>query len=489
MRVLHVCSELYPLLKTGGLADVTAALPPALSKFGVDSRILVPGFPAFINAVENKELLLKLPGRFSSDEIAIFLAKIPDSKLDIYVIDAPSLYNRPGNPYADNKNQAYADNYLRFALLAWVAARVAEGLDHQWRPDIVHSHDWHAGLVPAYIKATELATGIKTVKTVFTIHNLAYQGLFPLSVFSELDLPAHFLSINGLEFYGQVSFMKAGLYFADKITTVSPTYAKEIQGQEQGCGLDGLLSKRKHDLYGVLNGVDPKVWNPKIDPFIEANYTITTVAAQKLECKTALQKMVGLKVQNEAPLFGVVSRLTEQKGLNLVITGLSEILNRGGQIVLLGSGDRVLEEAFELAAKNYPESVAVQIGYDEEQAHRIVAGSDVILVPSRFEPCGLTQLYGLTYGTLPLVHKVGGLADTVVDSSLENLADKTATGFVFDKFDVDSFIFAVRRAFALYDRKAYWRKVRKTAMQQKVSWEPTAKKIFDIYKQLIKESN
>lgn len=485
MRVLHVCSELYPLLKTGGLADVTAALPPALSKFSVDSRVLVPGFPAFIDAVEDKKLLLKLPGRFGSDEIAIFLAKIPDSKLDIYVIDAPSLYNRPGNPYADNKNQAYTDNYLRFALLAWLAARLAEGLDSCWRPDIVHSHDWHAGLVPAYIKATEIATGIKSVKTVFTIHNLAYQGLFPLSIFSELDLPGHFLSINGLEFYGQVSFMKAGLYFADKITTVSPTYAKEIQTYQQGCGLEGLLADRHNDLYGVLNGVDPQIWNPKKDTLIEANYSSTTVATGKAECKIALQQMMGLAKKEDALLFGIVTRLTEQKGLNLLIEALAEIINRGGQIVLLGSGDKSLEAAFTAAAKKYPKSIAVQIGYDEEQAHRIVAGSDVIMVPSRFEPCGLTQLYGLTYGTLPLVHKVGGLADTVTDSSLENLADGTATGFVFDEFSVESLTLAIRRAFALYNRKIDWKKVRKTAMQQKVTWDSSAEKIYQIYKNLV----
>ncbi|MBK2357151.1 glycogen synthase GlgA [Francisella hispaniensis] len=489
MRVLHVCSELYPLLKTGGLADVTAALPPALASFGVDSRVLVPGFPAFIDAVEDKKLLLKLPGRFGSDQIAIFLAKIPESKLDIYVIDAPSLYNRPGNPYADNKNQAYTDNYLRFALLAWVAARLAEGLDSCWRPDIVHSHDWHAGLVPAYIKATEIVTGIKSVKTVFTIHNLAYQGLFPLSIFSELDLPGHFLSINGLEFYGQVSFMKAGLYFADKITTVSPTYAKEIQTYQQGCGLEGLLADRHNDLYGVLNGVDPQIWNPKRDTLIEANYSSTTVATGKAECKIALQQMMGLAKKEDALLFGIVTRLTEQKGLNLLIEAIGEITSRGGQIVLLGSGDKSLEAAFTAAAKKYPKSIAVQIGYDEEQAHRIVAGSDVIMVPSRFEPCGLTQLYGLTYGTLPLVHKVGGLADTVIDSSLENLADGTATGFVFDEFSVESLTLAIRRAFALYNRKADWKKVRKTAMQQKVTWDSSAEKIYQTYKNLVRENS
>ena len=486
MRVLHVCSELYPLLKTGGLADVTAALPPALSEIGVDSRVLVPGFPAFMNNVEEKELLIELSTKFD-DQVSIFLAKIPNTKIKIYVIDAPDLYDRPGNPYTDEDNKEYADNYKRFALLGWVAAELVKGLDCEWIPNIVHGHDWHSGLVPTYIKAAEMTTGIKSVKTVFTIHNLAYQGLFPVDIFPELGLPSDFLGMNGMEFYGQISFLKSGLHFADKITTVSPTYAKEIQSHEQGCGLDGLLSKRKNDLYGILNGVDPSVWNPRIDPVIKNKYTKESVAISKAKNKSFLQKSKGLKVQNTAPLFGLVSRLTEQKGLHLVIAGLEAIISKGGQLVLLGSGDRILEGEFKAIAEKYPEFVSVQIGYDEKYAHQIVAACDVILVPSRFEPCGLTQLYGLVYGTLPLVHKVGGLADTVTDTSLENLADNTATGFVFEKFSVEDYKRAIRRAFALYDRKVDWRKVREIAMQQDVSWSAAADRLHGIYQQLIKE--
>jgi starch synthase len=487
MQILHVCSEIYPLLKTGGLADVTAALPPALSKLGVDSRVLVPGFPAFMEKIVDKKILVELPAKFGADKISIYLAKIPNTEIGIYIIDAPSLYNREGNPYADSNNQPYEDNYLRFALLGWVAAQLANGLDSSFKPKIVHAHDWHAGLVPAYIKANENRTETK-VKTIFTVHNLAYQGVFNWNIYRELDLPLRYMSVDGLEFYGSVSFLKAGLYFADKITTVSPTYANEIQTPEQGCGLAGLLLDRKNDLYGILNGVDPNVWNPKKDRLIETNYSATSTI-KKLECKTALQRMYGLKVQNDAPIFSIVTRLTEQKGLKLVLGGISEIISREGQVVLLGSGDAELEKEFSKLAKKHPELIAVQIGYDEEQAHRIIAGSDVILVPSRFEPCGLTQLYGLIYGTLPLVHKVGGLADTVTDSSLENLADESATGFVFDKFSIEDYLSAVRRAFALYNRKTEWKKVRKTAMQQKLGWESAAEKLLVIYKQLLKQRN
>ncbi|QLE78404.1 glycogen synthase GlgA [Francisella sp. Scap27] len=483
MQILHVCSEVFPLLKTGGLADVTAALPPALTKLGTQNRVLVPGFPNFMQKLEKKQLIAELPAKFGAGKIDIYLAKMADTGVQIYIIDAPNLYSRDGNPYADENNQAYPDNYLRFALLGWVAAKIAEGLDNSWKPQIVHAHDWHAGLVPAYLKASQIYHGTNT-KSVFTVHNLAYQGIFSFSVFNELDLPWQFMKVEGLEFYGNVSFLKAGLFFADKITTVSPTYAKEIQTEEQGCGLEGLLAGRKDDLLGILNGVDPKVWDPKTDKLIACNYGLTTVS-KKLECKIALQKMYGLTQQNKHPIFGIVTRLTEQKGLKLVLDEINEIIKNNGQVALLGSGEAELEKEFKALAKKYPKSIGIQIGYDEEQAHRIIAGSDLILVPSRFEPCGLTQLYGLIYGTLPLVHKVGGLADTVTDSSLENIADDSATGFVFDEFTRADYNRAIRRAFALYNRKADWKKVTRNAMRQKFGWDIAAKQVLDIYTQLL----
>jgi starch synthase len=316
-----------------------------------------------------------------------------------------------------------------------------------------------------------------------TIHNLAYQGNFPSHIFGYLHLPAHFYDINGVEFHGQCSFLKAGLYFADKITTVSPTYAHEIQDSEQGCGLDGLLRARAQDLAGILNGVDGTVWNPATDPLIAGHYDLRDVAA-KLVCKTALQQEAGLAIQDEAPLFCVVSRLTEQKGLHLVLAALPLIVRRGGQIMLLGTGDAALEAAFRAAAAAYPQSVAVHIGYDEQLAHRLIAAADVILVPSRFEPCGLTQLYGLKYGTLPLVRKVGGLADTVVDSSLENLDEELATGFVFDAFDEDGIDAALRRAFALYRRDADWKLVQERGMRQQLGWDAAAGRYLALYEQI-----
>jgi starch synthase len=482
MRVLHICSEIYPLLKTGGLADVAGALPVAQGRLGVDARVLVPGFPSLRAGVLEQTLVAELGPAFGAPAVRLVRGVLPGSTVAVYVIDAPALYDRPGNPYADANNHPYPDNHQRFALLGWVGLRLAEGLDHGWQPQVLHSHDWHAGLAPAYLKAAEQASGRRLAGSVQTIHNLAYQGNFPSHVFGYLGLPAHFFDINGIEFHGQCSFLKGGLFFADKITTVSPTYAREIQQPEQGCGLDGLLRTRVRDLSGILNGVDDAVWNPAIDPLIAAQYDAQDLAG-KLACRTALQQEAGLAVQQDGPLFCIVSRLTEQKGLHLVLAALPEIVQRGGQIMVLGSGDAPLEAAFQAAASAHPQSVAVRIGYDEQLSHRLIAGADVILVPSRFEPCGLTQLYGLKYGTLPLVRKVGGLADTVVDAALENL-DDLATGFVFESFDDAGMSTALRRAFALYRRHSDWTSVQERGMGQQFDWDAAAAQYLALYQQI-----
>ena len=482
MRVLHVCSEIYPLLKTGGLADVASALPPAISRAGCEARLLVPGFPAMMNGMNNLRLLAELPPRFGASALRLLAGTLPDTGLPAYVIDAPGLYDRPGNPYYGPDNHDYSDNHRRFALLGWMAAEMAQGLDPAWNADIIHGHDWHAGLAPAYLKAAQMR-GRRKAGSVFTVHNLAYQGVFPSHVFGELDLPWEFFNMYGIEFYGNLSFLKAGLFYTDRITTVSPTYAREIQEPEQGCGLDGLLRGRSQDLRGILNGVDFDVWNPATDPDIAERYGRDSFDGKRA-CKRALQKEAGLAVQDNAPVFGVVSRLTDQKGLNLVLAGLRGILSRGGQLVLLGSGDPALEAAFRDAASAHPSSVSVHIGYDEKKSHRIVAGSDVILVPSRFEPCGLTQLYGLRYGTLPLVRRVGGLADSVVDCNAENMRAGKATGFVFDRFDTEAFIAAVHRAFALYARRDEWARMQQCAMAQQFSWDLAAGQMMDLYRQI-----
>ena len=333
------------------------------------------------------------------------------------------------------------------------------------------------------MKADANAQGRKPVASVITVHNLAYQGVFGYDIFHELGLPDTFFGIDGVEFHGQVSFLKAGLFYADRITTVSPTYAQEIQQPEQGCGLDGLLRSRAADLVGILNGVDAAVWSPAHDPVIAARYDGSALEGKTI-CRTALQTETGLAVQDMAPVFGVVSRLTNQKGLQLVIDEMEDIVALGGQLVLLGTGDATLEAAFVALAAAHPTAVSVEIGYDEAKAHRIVAGCDVILVPSHFEPCGLTQLYGLAYGTLPLVRRVGGLADSVVDCTAQNMAAATATGFVFDGFTKVAFAAAVRRAFALFERRNDWRRLQQQAMQQCFGWDAAACKMLSLYEQI-----
>lgn len=481
MKVLQVSAEIFPLLKTGGLADVAGALPAALKAAGCDMRVLLPGFAPIMADLQSGSVLAELTAPWG-ERVVLRQGVLRTLGIRAYVMDAPHLYVRPGTPYEDAQRQPFHDNHRRFALLGWVAAQLACGLDAHWQPTVLHSHDWHAALTPAYL-AFGPSQG-RRVASVYTVHNLAYQGVFAPIHFFDLGLPTQAFSVNGLEFHGQLSFMKAGLYYADHITTVSPTYAREIQTPEQGCGLDGLLRSRAHDLSGILNAVDEAVWNPATDPAIAHAFDAKKPAG-KARCKVALQQELGLTGKAGAPLFGVVSRLTEQKGLHLVLAVLDDLIARGGQLVVLGTGEAALEEAFLARAVAHPQSVSVRIGYDEAYAHRIFSATDVTLVPSRFEPCGLTQMYGLKYGSLPLAHRVGGLADTVVDCALENLADGTANGFVFDDFTPEALARAMRRALALYERKGEWRSVRQRAMQQPLGWDKAAAQYVALYRRLL----
>ncbi|BAN25269.1 glycogen synthase GlgA [Caballeronia insecticola] len=481
--VLHAAAEMFPLLKTGGLADVVGALPPAQSQLGTHARVVLPGFPAVLAGLDDLKLVASLGAAFGAGDIRLERGVLKPHGVVVYVVRADQFYDRPGNPYLDAAHRPYADNDRRFALLGWAAARIATGVDPEWKPHIVHAHDWHAGLAPAYLRAFE-REGAARVGTVMTVHNLAYQGTFPASEFGALQLPGDFYAVDGVEFYGLVSFLKAGLYYADRITTVSPTYAREIQTQAHGAGLHGLLQTRTHDITGILNGVDYSIWSPSVDDTIAAKYTAAKPAG-KSKCKAALQERMGLTRDEDALLFGVVSRLTEQKGLDLLLSAVPDIVQRGGQLVVLGTGDPALETGMKNAAAAHPGAVAVELGFDETLSHSIIAGSDVVMVPSRFEPCGLTQLYALAYGSLPLVHRVGGLADTVVDCSLENLADDLATGFDFSAFDRAGIVGAIRRAFALKARRTEWKNVVKRAMGQNFGWETAALRYAEVYQGLL----
>jgi len=481
MKVLHVAAEVFPLVKTGGLADVVAALPVALAEQGADVRLLLPGLPAIMDGVESPRPVIDIGACFGALRVRLLMGRLPGSRLPVYIVDAPYLYRRGGSPYQDSRGEEWPDNLQRFALLGWVAAHLAaDDADPQWVPDIVHAHDWHAAMACAYV-AEHAPT---QAATVFTVHNLAFQGLFPMHDRALLGLGSHLMSPAGLEYHGQLSFMKAGLKFADHVTTVSPNYAREIATHEFGCGLDGVIRGRDGDVSGILNGIDHRVWDPAADAAIAQRYDRERPAG-KLACRRALQAELGLDVDERALLLTVVSRLTAQKGLDLVLTALPELLAAGVQLAVQGTGEPALEAAFRMAAQAHPGRVQVFVGYDETRAHRLIAGADAILVPSRFEPCGLTQMYGLRYGTLPVVRRVGGLADTVADATPQALAAGTATGFVFDAATPAALERCVRHALALRQQPGAWAGMMKAAMGQRLSWAGPAGQYLALYERLL----
>jgi starch synthase len=486
MRILQACAEIFPLLKTGGLADVAGALPDALRAQGADVRVVLPGFAPILRGLRNVRVVASLQGMLGAPQARLLLGTLEGLDLQAYVIDAQALYVRNGGPYADVHGRPYADNHRRFAPLGYAAAALAHGLDTDWKADLVHAHDWHAALTCAYLQTRADRPGLVTapVPSVFTVHNLAYQGTFDAQHFPELGLPSSYFTPVGMEFHGRMSFMKGGLCYASHITTVSPTYAQEIQSEEQGCGLDGVMRERRFQLTGVLNGVDSAVWHPAQDKYLPQRYDVRAMDG-KAHNKRFVQRSFGLREQTTQPLLCVVSRLTEQKGLQLLVQALPSIVQRGWQLALVGSGDAALEKAFNDFADQYPQQVAVRLGYHEPLAHQMMAGSDIIVVPSRFEPCGLTQLYGLAYGTLPMVRRVGGLADTVNDAQLATI-DSDATGFAFDEFTVQALSEAMDRAHALWQRPEDWRMVQTRAMNKRFGWDSAARQYMSIYRALLK---
>ena len=481
MKVLHVAAEVFPLVKTGGLADVVGALPRALIEAGADVRLLLPGLPAIAEAVLQQKTVAEIGPLFGASRITLRRGQLPFNHVPVYVIDAPYLYRRGGGPYEDSLGVEWPDNLQRFSLLGWVAAHLAAGeLDAAWAPQIVHGHDWHAAMACAYMAAHPPTTA----GCVYTVHNLAFQGLFSHGDYAMLGLPAGFWTSHGVEYHGRISFMKAGLKYARRITTVSPTYAAEIATSEFGCGLDGVIRSRASDVSGILNGVDGTVWNPQVDSALASRYSASDLTG-KSRCRQALRAELGLESIGEAPLFGVVSRLTGQKGLDLVLAALPALLRLGGQLCVQGNGEPALEAAFSAAAKAHPGKVAVRIGYDEALAHRLIAGVDAMLVPSRFEPCGLTQLYGLRYGSLPVVRRVGGLADTVIDATPQALDDDRATGFVFDAATPAALESALFRAVQSFREPQTWRQLMQRGMAQNFSWGEAATKYLALYGEML----
>jgi starch synthase len=472
VKVLFVTSEALPLMKTGGLGDVGGALPPALAALDCDVRLLLPAYPDAIAAAGKLKTVADILVPPTNLPVRLLEGKLPGTPVPVLLVDFPPAFDRPGNPYHDNQGNSWPDNAARFALFGRVAAMI--GLGHaglRWQPDIVHANDWQAGLAPAL-----LSFDAQRPATIFTIHNLAYQGLFPRETMDQLGLPSSLWSFDGMEFHDQLSFIKGGLVFSDRVTTVSPTYANEIQTPEYGYGLDGLLRYRAQSLHGILNGVDDKIWNPARDEYLIARYSARAMTGKR-ENKTALQKEFGLEPDSDSLLIGMVGRMVHQKGVDLVAAAIPHLMQQGVQLAILGTGEPLLEQALRDAAKRYPGRCATRVGYDEQQAHRIVGGSDAFLMPSRFEPCGLSQLYSLRYGTVPIVRRVGGLADTVKDGE---------TGVTFDGLDVQSLVDAVARTLSYYRNGPLWRKLRAAGMRQDFSWRHSAKEYIQLYRDVLR---
>jgi starch synthase len=479
VEVLAVASEIQPLIKTGGLADVVGSLPDALKAHGVTTRTLIPGYPTVIEALRRVQVVHAYPNLMGG--AARLLAGTAQGRR-LFVLDAPHLFDRDGGPYADAFGRDWPDNAQRFAGLAKAGADIGQGLLPAYVPAVVHAHDWQAGLTAAYMHYS----GRPRPGVVITIHNLAFQGQFERGLMAPLGLPTWAFNAEGVEYYGDIGFLKAGLQLSDRITTVSPTYAAEILTPDSGMGLDGLLRWRADRLTGILNGIDTGLWDPAADPLIEAPFGPDALEGRAAN-KAALQARFGLRSNAEAPLFAVISRLSWQKGLDMLLSALPALMAAGGQLAVLGSGDAELQAGFAEAAAAHPGRIGCQFGYDEGLAHQVQAGTDALLVPSRFEPCGLTQLCALRYGAAPVVARVGGLADTVIDASPMALAAGAATGVQFAPVNVPRLEEAIRRAARLYRDKPVWRRIQANGMAADVSWDEPARLYAELYRALIAE--
>jgi starch synthase len=484
IRVLAVASEIFPLMKTGGLGDVTGGLPPALSAAGARVTTIVPGYPAVLDALPDAVAVHRFSDLFGGPATIIrgTFPQAAGASLDILAVDAPHLYARAGNPYLGADGREWSDNGLRFAGLGAAASAVGTGVVPDLVFDIVHAHDWQGAMAAVYLHFHD---GPRP-GTVLTVHNLAFQGRYPASLFPRLGLPNSAFILNGLEYYGDVSFLKGGLSYADRITTVSPTYAREITGAENGMGLDGLLRHRVGALSGILNGIDDATWNPATDSLIPVRYGRGRLGKRGAN-KAALQQRMGLEEAPDALLIGVVSRLTSQKGLDMLVDQIDSLVAAGMQLAVLGSGDPDLEQAFVAAVEWHLGSVGCVIGYDEAVAHLIQAGSDALLVPSRFEPCGLTQLYALRYGAIPVVSRVGGLADSVIDANEAALVAGVATGIQFWPTTTDGLQSALHRLQALWRDRPVWDRMQRNGMAADVSWRGSASRYVSLYQSLLAE--
>lgn len=479
MKVLFVTSEVFPFIKVGGLADVSYALPIALRKLGVDIHLLIPGYKRVIDNLELSPAGMDFPFMPGSAPAHLLAGMMPDGKTPVYVLDCPPLYRREGGPYQDQWGRDWDDNALRFSLLCKAAARLSHS-GPVFNPELVHCNDWPTGLTPLFLQNIE-----KPPASIMSIHNMAYQGVFVPDMIPQLELPWHGFNVFGYEFNGLISFLKAGLFYSDWITTVSPTYAEEIQTEIFGYGLQGLLREQRDRLSGILNGIDTTEWDPAHDSYIESPYDIDGLDKKQAN-KQALCRRLGLHEDMDAPLLGIVTRLTYQKGIDTLLPLIPRLIAENTRFAIVGLGDKSLELSLQELAFEYPGKISVTLGYDEELAHQVEAGADIFLMPSRFEPCGLNQMYSMRYGTLPLVRRTGGLADTVVNTTPATLDNATASGFVFEQADSEQLYQCILRALLCFRDKKTWRMIQTNAMRCDFSWDKSAQAYLSLYQNVLK---
>jgi len=486
MRIAFVSSEVVPFSKTGGLADVSGALPKFLAELGHEVTVFTPLYRGIRRRFKPRRTNKTISVPVGSDKVegALYRGKLPDSRVKVVFIANDGYFDREGL-YGDEAGD-YGDNCSRFVFFSRGVLEAIKALD--LKTDIVHSNDWQAGLIPVYRRvAYGGEEALAGAAHVFTIHNMAYQGLF-----WHWDIPLtnigweHF-NYKELEFYGKINFLKGGIVFADTITTVSPTYAKEIQSDEElGAGLNGVLRDRSDDVFGILNGIDYTVWNPEVDELIPAKYSIRDLSG-KAKCKSRLQKEAGLPVKGDVPLVGMITRLVDQKGLDLIADGIDEIMSEDLQFVLLGTGLEKYHVLFEDVARRYPKKAGIFLKFDNKLAHMIEAGADMFLMPSRYEPCGLNQMFSLKYGTVPIVRETGGLADTVTNADEESLKAGVANGFTFGPYETSALVDALRRALEAWSDKPRWSKIVAAGMAQDWSWARSAKEYVKLYEHTIRK--
>jgi starch synthase len=480
MKILSVTSEIYPLIKTGGLADVTGSLPKAMEPLGIKTTSMVPGYPRVMKQLGNATQLMVFEDLLG-ERATLLHADVEG--LDLLVLDAPTLYDRPGGPYVDQFGEDHPDNWKRFAALSLAAAEIAGGALPGWIPDVVHTHDWQTAMTSVYMRQAGCM-----IPVVITIHNLAFQGQYSSDLLPYIGLPKEAFSLDRLEYFGDICFLKGGLQTADAITTVSPTYAREILTPRFGMGLNGVLNERVSALRGIVNGIDLDVWDPATDPYLPQNFDITSLR-RKRDNRAPLLEHFGLEPDDGGPIFSAVSRIAWQKGIDMLAETADEVIHNGGRIIIFGQGDHAIEKAVMETAARYPGRMAVHIGYDEPTAHLIQGGSDAIVQPSRFEPCGLTQLYALRYGCVPVVSRTGGLSETIIDANDAAMSARVATGFQFHPVTANGLRLALRRALHAYEEPKMWARLQNQGMKTKFSWERSAQQYAAVYDNVVKRTS